>query len=69
MSSPMFSVSRAIAGAGASGISTGTLIVISYVLSIRKQTKVLGINMDIDQLGIALGRILGGIFTDYVSWR
>lgn len=69
VSSPMFIVGRAVAGAGASGIGTGALTIISCVLPVRKQAKALGMNMGIGQLGIALGPILGGVFTEYVSWR
>lgn len=69
VSSPMFIVGRAIAGAGAAGISTGALTIISCVLPVRKQAKAIGINMGIGQIGIALGPILGGAFTEYVSWR
>lgn len=65
----MFIVGRAIAGAGASGIGTGALTIISCVLPVRKQAKALGMNMGIGQMGIALGPILGGVFTEYVSWR
>ncbi len=69
VSSPMFIVGRAIAGAGASGIGTGALVIISCVLPVRKQAKALGMNMGIGQMGIALGPIIGGAFTEYASWR
>ena len=69
VSSRMFIVGRAIAGAGASGIGTGALTIISCVLPVRKQAKALGINMGIGQLSLPLGPILGGVFTEYVSWR
>ena len=65
----MFVVGRAIAGVGASGISTGALTIISAVLPPLKQAKFLGINMGLGQLGLALGPIVGGLFTEYVSWR
>ena len=65
----MFIIGRAVAGAGAAGISTGALTILACVLPVRKQAQALGINMGIGQLGIALGPILGGAFTEYVSWR
>lgn len=68
-SSAMFIVGRAIAGMGASGISTGALTIISAVLPPRAQAKFLGVNMGLGQLGLALGPIIGGLFTEYVSWR
>lgn len=65
----MFIVGRAIAGAGSSGIGNGAMTIISVILPRRKQAQFLGINMGIGQLGIALGPILGGAFTQNVSWR
>ncbi|KGO73408.1 Major facilitator superfamily domain, general substrate transporter [Penicillium italicum] len=69
VSSPMFIVGRAIAGAGSSGIGNGAMTIISVILPRRKQAQFLGINMGIGQLGIALGPIIGGAFTQNVSWR
>ncbi|EEH06654.1 efflux pump [Histoplasma capsulatum G186AR] len=69
VSSPMFIVGRAIAGAGASGIGNGALTIISAVLPARKQAQFLGINLGLGQLGIALGPIIGGAFTQNVTWR
>ncbi|KAJ5676565.1 uncharacterized protein N7477_002198 [Penicillium maclennaniae] len=69
VSSPMFIVGRAIAGAGSSGIGNGALTIISAVLPVRKQVQFLGINLGIGQLGIALGPIIGGAFTQNISWR
>ncbi|KAJ5272899.1 hypothetical protein N7478_008024 [Penicillium angulare] len=68
-SSSMFIVGRAIAGAGSSGIGNGALTIISAVLPLQKQAGFLGINLGIGQLGIALGPIIGGAFTQRVSWR
>ncbi|CAI7624687.1 unnamed protein product [Penicillium palitans] len=69
VSSPMFIVGRAIAGAGSSGIGNGALTIISTILPARKQAQFLGINLGIGQLGIALGPIIGGAFTQNVTWR
>ncbi|CAG8907193.1 unnamed protein product [Penicillium egyptiacum] len=69
VSSPMFIVGRAIAGAGSSGIGNGAMTIISVILPRRKQAQFLGMNMGIGQLGIALGPILGGAFTQNITWR
>ncbi|KAL6233344.1 hypothetical protein BDW75DRAFT_242144 [Aspergillus navahoensis] len=69
VSSPMFIVGRPIAGAGSSGIGNGALTIISAVLPVRKQAQFLGINLGMGQLGIALGPIIGGAFTQNVTWR
>ncbi|KAL4905453.1 hypothetical protein BDW74DRAFT_152651 [Aspergillus multicolor] len=69
VSSSMFIVGRAIAGAGSSGIGNGALTIISAVLPVRKQAQFLGINLGMGQMGIALGPIIGGAFTQGVTWR
>ncbi|RMZ82141.1 hypothetical protein DV738_g1888, partial [Chaetothyriales sp. CBS 135597] len=68
-SSTMFIVGRAIAGTGSSGLSNGSLTIISAVLPPRAQAQFMGVNMGLGQLGLALGPIIGGLFTEYVSWR
>jgi MFS family permease len=67
--SAMFIIGRAIAGVGSSGISNGALTIISAVLPPREQARFLGVNMGLGQLGLALGPIIGGVFTEYISWR
>ncbi|KAI8263994.1 Efflux pump afoB [Colletotrichum sp. SAR11_239] len=68
-SSSMFIVGRTIAGAGSSGLANGALTIISCIMPTREQAKFLGLNMGIGQLGLALGPVVGGLFTEYVSWR
>lgn len=65
----MFIVGRAVAGVGSCGIATGALTIISATLKPRAQARFLGINQGIGQIGLAIGPILGGAFTTYVSWR
>ena len=65
----MFIVGRTIAGIGCSGISTGVLVIIPAVLPGKAQAQVLGIAQGLGQIGLAIGPILGGAFTEYVSWR
>ncbi|KAH8906887.1 MFS general substrate transporter [Coniochaeta sp. PMI_546] len=68
-SSSMFIIGRAIAGVGGSGIGNGALTIIAAVLPPRAQAKFMGVNVGLGQLGLALGPIVGGCFTKYVSWR
>ncbi|KAK4465133.1 major facilitator superfamily transporter [Cladorrhinum samala] len=68
-SSAMFIVGRAVAGVGTSGLANGALTIIASVLPPRKQASFMGINIGLGQMGLALGPILGGVFTEYVNWR
>lgn len=68
-SSSMFIIGRAIAGVGGSGIGNGALTIIAAVLPPRAQAQFMGVNVGLGQLGLALGPIVGGCFTKYVSWR
>ena len=68
-SSTMFIVGRAIAGLGSSGIFNGTLVTVANVLPLQRRPAVMGINVGIGQLGLALGPIIGGAFTTNASWR
>lgn len=67
--SVMLIVGRAIAGLGASGLLNGGLTIVSACLPVHKQPAATGILISFTQLGIALGPLLGGVFTEYVSWR
>ncbi|KAL2062790.1 hypothetical protein VTL71DRAFT_5862 [Oculimacula yallundae] len=68
-SSVMLIVGRAIAGIGASGLINGGLTIVSACLPVHKQPAATGILIAFTQLGIALGPLLGGAFTEQVSWR
>ncbi len=65
----MFIVGRTIAGMGSSGIANGAFSIVAAILPPRAQARFMGINVGIGQLGLALGPILGGAFTEYLSWR
>ncbi|PVH74376.1 hypothetical protein DL98DRAFT_552242 [Cadophora sp. DSE1049] len=67
--SVMLIVGRAVAGIGSSGLINGGLTIVSACLPVHKQPAATGILISFCQLGIALGPILGGAFTEYVSWR
>ncbi|CRG85566.1 Putative HC-toxin efflux carrier TOXA [Talaromyces islandicus] len=62
-------VGRAIAGLGAAGVSAGSYTIIAYSASPEKRPLLAGV------LGISygfanvLGPLIGGIFSDKVSWR
>ncbi|KAK1051657.1 hypothetical protein LTR74_016753 [Friedmanniomyces endolithicus] len=68
-SSAMFITGRTIAGIGSSGISTGALTIITAILPDKAQAQVLGVAQGLGQIGLAIGPILEGAFTEYISWR
>lgn len=68
-SSTALIVGRAIAGLGAAGIGTGAYTIIAFVAEPRKRpmfTGVIGISYGIASV---LGPLIGGVFSDKVSWR
>ncbi|KAH7323910.1 putative MFS transporter [Rhexocercosporidium sp. MPI-PUGE-AT-0058] len=67
--SVMLIVGRAVAGIGSSGLINGGLTIVSACLPVHKQPAATGILISFTQLGIALGPLLGGAFTEDVSWR
>ncbi|KAK4937643.1 hypothetical protein LTR10_021789 [Elasticomyces elasticus] len=68
-SSDMLIIGRAIAGMGGSGILNGGYSLIHASAPLPKQPFYLGIIMGVAQLGILCGPLVGGAFTEYVSWR
>ncbi|CEJ54273.1 hypothetical protein PMG11_00592 [Penicillium brasilianum] len=68
-SSKMLIVARAVAGLGSAGLINGSLTIVSSSVPLHKSPPLIGIMMGFCQLGVALGPILGGAFTEYTTWR
>lgn len=68
-SSDMFIVGRAIAGVGAAGVASGGLTVVLTVSSPATRAMNMGLVSSMFALGIILAPIIGGAFTERVSWR
>ncbi|KAL2127187.1 hypothetical protein VTI74DRAFT_11196 [Chaetomium olivicolor] len=68
-SSALLVAGRAIAGMGAAGITNGALTIVAYAAPLNKRPSLTGSIMGLGQVGLALGPLLGGVFTSYVSWR
>ncbi|KAJ5501836.1 Major facilitator superfamily domain general substrate transporter [Penicillium expansum] len=68
-SSKMLIVARAIAGLDGSGLLNGGLTMISACLPKHKRPAAMGMIIPIGQLGQALGPLIGGAFTENVTWR
>ena len=67
--SKAFIAGRAIAGWGSAGVFSGGMIIIQYVLPLRKRPLVMGLMGGIFGISSVIGPLLGGALTDNVSWR
>ncbi|KAH7114392.1 MFS transporter [Dendryphion nanum] len=68
-SSPMFIIGRAIAGAGAAALFSGGMTIIGYSVPLRKRPIYIAALSSMFGIASVVGPILGGAFTDRISWR
>ncbi|KAI9878040.1 MAG: hypothetical protein M1830_002091 [Pleopsidium flavum] len=68
-SSAALIVGRAIAGFGSAGIFSGALIIIAYSVPLAKRPIFTGLMGAMYGVASVAGPLLGGIFTDKVTWR
>ncbi|KAF4638009.1 hypothetical protein G7Y89_g53 [Cudoniella acicularis] len=64
-----FIVGRAIAGVGAAGIMTGTIVCIVYVVPLRNRPQIQGLFGALFGIAAIMGPLVGGAFTSNVTWR
>lgn len=68
-SSPMFIIGRAIAGVGAAALFQGGMTIIAYSVPLRKRAIYIAALSSMFGIASVVGPILGGAFTDNVTWR
>ncbi len=68
-SSNMLIVARAVAGMGNAGITNGVLTIIAACVPLEKRPVYLGFMMSVVQMGVILGPLIGGLLTQYTTWR
>ena len=62
-------VGRAVAGVGSAGVFSGALVIIAYSTPMEKRPIYTGLIGSMYGIASIAGPLLGGVFTDKVSWR
>ncbi|KAK9319075.1 major facilitator superfamily domain-containing protein [Lipomyces orientalis] len=62
-------VGRAVAGLGSAGIFSGALVIIAYSVPLQKRPVYNGLFGSMYGVASVAGPLMGGAFTDHVSWR
>jgi MFS family permease len=60
---------RAIAGTGAAGLFSGGMTIIGYSVPLRKRAMYIAALSSMFGISSIVGPILGGVFTDKLTWR
>ena len=67
--STAFIVGRALAGLGAAGIFSGAILIVANTVPLRKRPTYTGLIGGMYGIASVAGPLLGGVFTDKVTWR
>lgn len=69
VNSPMLIIGRAIAGVGAAGCFTGAFCIVAVSIPLVKRPFYIGILQSTFGIATIIGPVLGGAFTEHVTWR
>ncbi|KAH8159043.1 hypothetical protein CIB48_g9207 [Xylaria polymorpha] len=68
-SSPVLIFARALLGFGAAGLLQGALAIIGFVVPLNKVPLFQGVVVSALGISVAIGPVIGGSLTQFVSWR
>lgn len=64
----MLVVGRAVAGVGAAAIFSGSMTIVGYTVPLRKRSLYIASIASMFGIASVVGPILGGVFTDQLTW-
>lgn len=67
--SPALIVGRAIAGLGSAGIFSGALLIVANTVPLRQRPTYTGVIGSMYGIASVAGPLMGGVFTDRLTWR